>query len=263
MRFVEKGKSIKQFKLNNMTAMKNEKCVFGILVLLIIGLVFISGCVQDLGPRVFEEKCSDCPDRVCFTKRCIDSNCSYSQIVPCCGNEICETKETYLTCPQDCPSPKEVLEESIPEIKDYPKLEQVFLDLYSSDGFTDSEIKYLKALFDIFKSKTGLHQADEEVLAYLATDTIEPRMPPNRNKFPDMNKEYFVEELIPLANDITEGSSGDNESIEKIVSWVRENIEVNWTAAYEIGEDTPKLILEKRKVPTACDFWATLITLLS
>ncbi len=329
--------------------MKTKNIALTLLVLLIIGIVFTSGCVQEEGSSYVEEECrveEDCPDRICFAKDCIDSDCSYSQIEHCCGNEICEIgesypecaecpdcddedkctedsfnyeqqkcmtepiipccgneecepeetyksciitrygefsicpddcpnctdtpegcfrmdcldKETYLTCPQDCPTPKEVLEESIPEIKDYPKLEQVFLDLYSSDGFSDSEMKYVKSLFDIFKLKTNLHQADEEVLAYLVTDTIEPRIPPNRNKFPDINKEHFVEELIPLANNITEGSSGDMESIKEIVSWVRENIDVTWTA--EIRGDTPKAILEKREVHIPCDYLATLITAL-
>jgi hypothetical protein len=168
--------------------------------------------------------------------------------------------ETYLTCPQDCPNPKPVLEENMPGIEEYPKLEQVFVDLYSLGGLTDSEMKYFKSLFDIFKLKTNLHQADEEVLAYLVTDTIEPDMITSKNYAMDM--EYFVEELIPLANNITEGSSGDMESIGKIVSWVRGDINVTWTAGYEIGEDTPKAILEKKEVPVHCDYWATLITAL-
>ncbi len=47
MLFAEKEKPIKRFKLSNITEMKIEKCAFGILVLLIIGIVFISGCVQE------------------------------------------------------------------------------------------------------------------------------------------------------------------------------------------------------------------------
>lgn len=221
------------------------------------------GIAGETGPREIAGGIKDCDDKDECTEDSFDYEkqiCVNEEIISCCGNEICETRETYLTCPQDCPNPKDVLEENISEIKEYPKLEQAFVDLYSSDGFTDSEMKYIKALFDIFKSKTDLHQADEEVLVYLMTDTIEPRMPPNNNKFPDMDKEYFVEEIIPLANDITEGSSGEV-AIRKIVSWVRENIDVTWTAI-DIGEDKPKLILEKREVPNACDYWATLITVL-
>ncbi|MFH1424198.1 MAG: transglutaminase-like domain-containing protein [archaeon] len=250
-------------------------------VVILVGIVLISGCIQEKECKVTK----DCPDKTCFNKECIGNNCSYSKIIPCCGNGECDSGdtystglgngtilprgkgvgkefggETYLTCPQDCPEPKAVLEENMPGIEEYPKLEQVFVDLYSLGGFTDSEMKYFKSLFDIFKSKTDLHQADEEVLAYLVTDTIEPDMITSKNYAMDL--EYFVEELIPLANNITEGSSGDMESIEKIVSWVREDINVTWTAGYEIGQDTPKAILEKKEVPVHCDYWATLITAL-
>ncbi|GAH73902.1 unnamed protein product, partial [marine sediment metagenome] len=52
-----------------------------------------------------EKECEvkeDCPDKTCFTKDCIDYNCSYFQIIPCCGNGICETEETYKECAEDC-----------------------------------------------------------------------------------------------------------------------------------------------------------------
>ncbi len=77
--------------------MKNKKLVLGILALTIVGIIFISGCVQ--------KECKvkeDCPDKTCFSKDCIDYNCSYSQIIPCCGNGICETGETYKECADDC-----------------------------------------------------------------------------------------------------------------------------------------------------------------
>ncbi|MFH1240208.1 MAG: transglutaminase-like domain-containing protein [Candidatus Diapherotrites archaeon] len=276
---------------------KNKKLVLGILLLIIAAVVFVSGCVQEEAPPSEEKECEvkeDCQDNACFTKECVDNKCSYFETIPCCGNEICETEtylthtishpigesikiesriieksaisepgETYSTCPQDCPNPKDELEEKIPEIKEYPKLGQVLVNLYADEGFTDSEIKYIKSLFEIFKLKTNLHQADEEVLAYLVTDKTEGEII-SFNNYPDrdMHLDYFVEEIIPLANSITKGSSGDTESIEKIVSWTRENIDVDWTAAYIIGQDTPKAILENKKVPTPCDYWATLITVL-
>ncbi|MEE9474406.1 MAG: hypothetical protein V3V36_01900, partial [Candidatus Hydrothermarchaeaceae archaeon] len=65
---------------------------------LIVGILLISGCVQ--------KECKvkeDCPDKTCFAKDCIDYNCSYSQIVPCCGNEKCEIGENYENC-TDCPN---------------------------------------------------------------------------------------------------------------------------------------------------------------
>jgi hypothetical protein len=52
-----------------------------------------------------EKECGlkeDCPDKTCFTKDCVDYTCSYSQIIPCCGNGICETGETYKECADDC-----------------------------------------------------------------------------------------------------------------------------------------------------------------
>jgi hypothetical protein len=66
--------------------------------LLITGIVLISGCIQE-GCKVKV----DCPDRTCFTKDCIDYNCSYSPIIPCCGNGICEIGEDYENC-TDCPN---------------------------------------------------------------------------------------------------------------------------------------------------------------
>ena len=78
--------------------------------LLVVGFVLISGCIQGgEGPPADDEEewreCEakeDCPDRTCFTKDCVDYSCSYSQITPCCGNEICETGESYETCLNDC-----------------------------------------------------------------------------------------------------------------------------------------------------------------
>ena len=73
------------------------KKIILILVLLIFGIIFISGCAG--------KECKlkeDCPDKACFTKDCIDYNCSYSQIIPCCGNEKCEPGETYKECVNDC-----------------------------------------------------------------------------------------------------------------------------------------------------------------
>ena len=61
-------------------------------------LIFITGCA--------EKECKtkeDCPDKTCFSKDCVDYNCSYSQIIPCCGNKICEVGESYPEC-VDCPN---------------------------------------------------------------------------------------------------------------------------------------------------------------
>ncbi|MFH1445328.1 MAG: transglutaminase-like domain-containing protein [Nanoarchaeota archaeon] len=270
--------------------------LFGLIILVLISF-FVWDAQKDACR--FKEDCPDrtCFMKDCIDNSCSYSQMiPCCEKIPCCGNGECETEErylscrteecetdthvfifndtiivlingttaiefigeTHLTCSQDCPNPKDALEENIPEIKEYPKLEQVFIDLYADVEFSDSEMKYMKSLFDIFKLKTSLHQADEEVLAYLVTNIIEPDIFFGKSRAMDM--EYFVEELIPLANDITEGSSGEMESIEKIVSWVRGNINVTWTAAYELEGDTPKAILENREVWAHCDYWATLIT---
>ncbi|MFH1445057.1 MAG: transglutaminase-like domain-containing protein, partial [Nanoarchaeota archaeon] len=50
------------------------------------------------------------------------------------------------------------------------------------------------------------------------------------------------------------------ESIEKIVSWTRENIKFNWTA---FGSDLPKGILEYKEASSACSSYSTLITAFS
>jgi len=232
-----------------------------VLVIPLVVLIFVSGCVQEETPGLGAIECEseeDCPDRTCFAKDCVNNNCSYSEIIPCCGNGICEAEETYSICPQDCPkTTKDSLEEAVPGINDYPQLEQVFIDLYVYDGFNESEATYIESMFDIFKSKTELHQADEEVLAYLVTNTIEPNMDLSKIYATDVG--YFVEEVIPLANDITEGSFGEMESISKIVLWVRENIKKNETAAIGV-DDTVEAILETRETPTTCDYYATLIT---
>lgn len=176
--------------------------------------------------------------------------------VPKIGEELEEELEAKEGVEELLPAA--ILEEHIPEVKDYPKFKQTVMDLYSSNGFSDTEIKFIKSIFNIFKLKTNLHQADEEILAYLVTDTIEPDM--NLSKHYAMDMAYFVEELIPVANKITKDSSTEEDAVRKIVQWVRENIKENWTA---VGiDDTPKVILEKKEVPTLCDYYATLITAL-
>jgi len=70
------------------------------LTIIILTIILIAGCVQQ--PQKECEVKEDCPDRACFTKDCIDYTCSYSQIVPCCGNGKCETGETYKECAEDC-----------------------------------------------------------------------------------------------------------------------------------------------------------------
>ena len=129
---------------------------------LLIGLLAIAIALSGCAERRVEDPCfsvdcddenpctkDNCSDGVCghvdldWAQECSGSAgtcekylCSSGECITqirdnCCGNGKCEDGEGYLTCLQDCPTtPKDVLEESIPEIKDYPKLEEVFIDLY-------------------------------------------------------------------------------------------------------------------------------------
>lgn len=100
-----------------------------LLIALFVAVFLLSGCVQEEAlpaddeeapeiaekpettleeeeaPPAEEKECEvkeDCQDKTCFTKDCIDYSCSYSQIIPCCGNEECEPGETYKECADDC-----------------------------------------------------------------------------------------------------------------------------------------------------------------
>ncbi|MFH1445326.1 MAG: transglutaminase domain-containing protein [Nanoarchaeota archaeon] len=176
--------------------------LFGLLIIgILIGLstmevIFTnSGTVQEGALPAEEKECEvkeDCPDRTCFAKNCIANSCYYFQTIPCCGDGICETEETYiivetyLTCPQDCPkTPKVVLEENIPEIKDYPELEEVFIDLYvpykyapmvgfdysecRKGFFSEEEIEFMKLFLEIYKEKQNLQDYPKEVLYFFAS----------------------------------------------------------------------------------------------
>ncbi|MFH1240211.1 MAG: transglutaminase-like domain-containing protein [Candidatus Diapherotrites archaeon] len=139
-------------------------------------------------------ECPNCNDNDECTRDSFDyerQKCVNELMVPCCGDGICETEETYLivetysTCPQDCQNPKEVLEEIIPEIKDYPKLEEVFIDLYvpfkfvtmvgfnysecKSGFFTEEEIEFMKLFLEIYKENPNLKDYPRDVLYYFAS----------------------------------------------------------------------------------------------
>ena len=74
----------------------------------------ISGCA--------EKECKvdeDCLSKNCFTAQCKDNNCIYSIIPNCCGNEKCETGETYESCADDCPNCNDYNECTINDRYDY------------------------------------------------------------------------------------------------------------------------------------------------
>ncbi len=79
--------------------MGSKFLIYGILILAVIGIIFISGCV--------EKECEtdvDCLTKTCFTSQCTDNNCIYSPISDCCGNDKCEPGEIYENCVADCPN---------------------------------------------------------------------------------------------------------------------------------------------------------------
>jgi len=59
-----------------------------ILTLMLIFIIFISGCTQSPLYKAVSSQATG--QSACTT-------------TPCCGNEICETGETYLNCQLDCP----------------------------------------------------------------------------------------------------------------------------------------------------------------
>lgn len=129
---------------------------------------------------------------------------------------------------------KDVLKEKIPEIKNYPKLEQVFVDLYSSGGFTEQEINFMKIGFDIYKEKPELRKYAKEVLYYVMSWHTE---------YDHFDANYFNQAIIPLAKDVTKGSENDMASVKAIQKWVNRHI----TYSEDAFALTLKDILEPRK----------------
>ncbi|GAI21555.1 unnamed protein product, partial [marine sediment metagenome] len=91
--------------------------------------------------------------------------------------------------------PEDILEGNIPEIKNYPKLEQVFVDLYSSvalfssDDFSKEEIDFMNVGLKIYKEEPKLKEYPREVLHYLMSRYC------GRGDFYDA--EFFDQTLIP------------------------------------------------------------------
>ncbi|MBN2422425.1 hypothetical protein JXB41_04315 [Candidatus Woesearchaeota archaeon] len=81
-----------------------------------------------------------CPEN-CVNEKCMTASCSektgykciYKDIVPCCGNSICEENETYADCPDDCETPPEEFTFSIRDKKYGCKINGTFKlnDMYS------------------------------------------------------------------------------------------------------------------------------------
>jgi len=85
--------------------MKNKKLILGILALVIVGIVLISGCAEKECKTI-----TDCADKTCSDVDCKNNNCIYSSVSDCCGNDKCEVGETYPDCVADCPNCDDVNE---------------------------------------------------------------------------------------------------------------------------------------------------------
>ena len=69
------------------------------IILILFLIILVSGC----GGNKCETN-EDCITKICFTSECKDNKCIYSPVSGCCGNEKCETGETYESCAGDCPN---------------------------------------------------------------------------------------------------------------------------------------------------------------
>jgi len=52
---------------------------------------------------------------ICIKSTCVYGKCSAIKLDECCGNEICEPRETCATCPLDCSCPNQQTSENEPE----------------------------------------------------------------------------------------------------------------------------------------------------
>ncbi len=151
--------------------------------------------------------------------------------------------------------PEDILEGNIPEITNYPKLEQVFVDLYSSvalfssDTFSKEEIDFMKVGLKIYKEKPKLKEYPREVLHYLMSRYC------GHETFYDA--EFFDQTLIPLAKEITVEAEDDLAAIKAIHEWVNDNIVYDDLASVM----TPKNILRDKRGD--CEQYSILITALS
>lgn len=67
-----------------------------------------------------EVKCPEsCDDfNPCTTDYCEKGICKYKQIIPCCGNGVCEEGESVLNCAEDCSKTKEAPQDIVSQATD-------------------------------------------------------------------------------------------------------------------------------------------------
>jgi outer membrane lipoprotein-sorting protein len=100
---------------------------------LIVILLFIAGCVQepDAKKQTVVTTAKECPESCDDNDDCTEDHCSedtnfeckHKLILPCCGNDKCESKETYKSCPSDCKTIVDANEELVELLKKSEELE--------------------------------------------------------------------------------------------------------------------------------------------
>ena len=72
--------------------------------------------------EIIEAKEIKCPESCddfnpCTTDYCEKGICRHTPIIPCCGNGVCEEKESVLNCPEDCSKAKETPQNVLSQAK--------------------------------------------------------------------------------------------------------------------------------------------------
>jgi hypothetical protein len=78
-----------------------------IAIVCTICVIFTSGCISQ--PTQCPESCNDGDD--CTNDYCssvTEYECKNDIISPCCGNNICDIEEDYITCVRDCDEPIDI-----------------------------------------------------------------------------------------------------------------------------------------------------------
>jgi len=134
-------------------------------------------------------------------------------------------------------TPKSVLEEKIPEIKNHPELEEVFIDLFAADAFSENETYHMKVGLEIYKEKPKLKEYPKEALIYVMS---------RAGIFEDFyNAEFFNQTLIPIAKEITAEAEDDLAAVKAISKWVNNNISYGGSMDYGPA-DIPEDVLEEK-----------------
>ncbi len=68
----------------------------------------------------------------CEEYTCESGECIVRSIIPCCGNDVCESKEDYNSCPDDCPEPEVDIDVEITELQ----LSEEWVEIMNKGGIS-------------------------------------------------------------------------------------------------------------------------------